>query len=70
VQLSIAGLDWEKIKNDGIRAVGRSGCTTKNISPYDDGSFKGWRLKAKCTSGDVVLVYIDLNGDIASVDVE
>jgi hypothetical protein len=70
VTLSIASFDWEKIKNDGIRSVGRTGCSTNNISPYDDGSLKGWRLKAKCTSGDVVLVYVDLNGDIVSVDVQ
>jgi hypothetical protein len=70
VQLSIATFDWEKIRRDGVKAVGRNGCSTNNISPHDDGSIKGWRLKARCTNGDVVLVYVDLNGDIISVDVE
>jgi hypothetical protein len=36
VQLSITNFDWERLKNDGAKAVGRSGCTTKNISPHDD----------------------------------
>ena len=70
VQLSIASFDWEKIKNDGASAVGRKGCSTINISPHDDGSFKGWRLKAHCTGGDTIFIYVDLNGDIASVDVQ
>ena len=70
VQLSIASFDWEKIKNDGASAVGRMGCSTINISPHDDGSFKGWRLKARCTGGDTIFIYVDLNGDIASVDVQ
>ncbi len=70
VQLSISQFDWEKIKNDGARAVGRKGCATNNISPHDDGEFKGWRLKAKCAGGDTIYVYVDINGDIASVDVQ
>lgn len=70
VQLSISNFDWERLKNDGAKAVGRSGCTTKNISPHDDGTTKGWRLKARCTNGDVILVYVDLNGDVVAVDVE
>jgi hypothetical protein len=70
VQLSVSRYDWEKIKNDGARAVGRKGCTTNNISPHDDGDFKGWRLKARCNGGDTIYVYVDLNGDIASVDVQ
>lgn len=70
VQLSISQFDWEKIKNDGARAVGRKGCSTNNISPHDDGDFKGWRLKARCSGGDTIFVFVDLNGDIASVDVQ
>lgn len=70
VQLSISQFDREKIKNDGARAVGRKGCATNNISPHDDGEFKGWRLKARCMSGDTIYIYVDLNGDIASVDVQ
>jgi hypothetical protein len=70
VQLSISQFDWEKIKNDGARAVGRKGCSTNNISPHDDGEFKGWRLKARCAGGDTIYVYVDINGDIASVDVQ
>lgn len=70
VQLSISQVDWEKVKDDGARAVGRKGCTTNNISPHDDGEFKGWRLKARCAGGDTIYVYVDLNGDIASVDVQ
>ena len=70
VQLSISQLNWEKIKDDGARAVGRKGCLTNNISAHDDGDFKGWRLKARCKDGDTIYVYVDLNGDIASVDVQ
>ncbi len=70
VQLSISQFDWEKIKNDGARAVGRKGCSTNNISSHDDGDFKGWRLKARCSGGDTIYVFVDLNGDIASVDVQ
>jgi len=70
IQLSISQYDWEKIKNNGARAVGRKGCSTNNISPHDDGDFKGWRLKARCNGGDTIYVYVDLNGDIASVDVQ
>lgn len=70
VQLSISQYDWEKIKNDGARAVGRKGCSTNNISPHDDGDFKGWRLKARCNGGDTIYIFVDLNGDIASVDVQ
>jgi len=70
IQLSISQFDWEKIKNDGARAVGRKGCATNNISSHDDGEFKGWRLKARCMGGDTIYIYVDLNGDIASVDVQ
>jgi hypothetical protein len=70
VQLSISQFDWEKIKNNGAHAVGRKGCATNNISPHDDGEFKGWRLKARCLGGDTIYVYVDLNGEIASVDVQ
>jgi len=70
VQVSVSQYDWEKIKNDGARAVGRKGCSTNNISPHDDGEFKGWRLKARCSGGDTIYVYVDINGDIASVDVQ
>ena len=70
VQLSVAHYDWEKIKNDGARAVARKGCATNNISAHDDGDFKGWRLKARCNGGDTIYIYVDLNGDIASVDVQ
>ena len=70
VQLSVSQYDWQKIRDDGARAVGRKGCSTSNISSHDDGQFKGWRLKARCAGGDTIYVYVDINGDIASVDVQ
>jgi hypothetical protein len=66
----IAEFDFEAIKNRAARAVGRTGCTTSNIMVVDEGSFRGWRLKAKCAGGLTLMVKVDLNGEASEIDVQ
>jgi len=50
----IAEFEFEDIKNRAAKAVGRIGCTTSNITVLDEGSFRGWRLKAKGAGGSTL----------------
>lgn len=67
---SVARYDFEEIKNKASRSVGRKNCDTTNISEYDDGTIKGWRVRAKCSGGSKITVIVDVNGDIREIDVE
>lgn len=66
----IAEFEFEDIKNRAARAVGRTGCTTSNIMVLDEGSFRGWRLKAKCAGGSTLIVKVDLNGEASEIDLQ
>jgi hypothetical protein len=69
-QLAIAQYDFNDLKERASRAVGQKNCGTTNISEYDDGTIKGWKLKARCSGGSKMNVIIDVNGDIREIDVE
>jgi hypothetical protein len=69
-QLNIGQMDFETIKEQAMKSVGRKNCATQNISEHDDGNIQGWKLKAKCSGGTKVTVVIDINGDIREVDVQ
>jgi|GEM_PF-3402047 hypothetical protein len=66
----IAEFEFEDIKNRAAKAVGRTGCATSNITVLDEGSFRGWRLKAKCAGGSTLIVKVDLNGEASEIDVQ
>jgi hypothetical protein len=66
----IAEFDFEAIKNRAAKAVRRTGCTTSNIMVVDEGSFRGWRIKAKCAGGLTLMVKVDLNGEASEIDVQ
>jgi hypothetical protein len=68
--LRIAKFEFEDIKNRAAKAVGRTGCTTSNIMALDEGSFRGWRLKAKCAGSATLIVKVDLNGEASEIDVQ
>lgn len=68
--LRIEQFEFEDIKNRAAKAVGRTGCTTSNIMVLDEGSFRGWRLKAKCAGGSTLIVKVDLNGQASEIDVQ
>ena len=65
----VAEFEFEDIKNLAAKAVGRTGCTTSNIMVLDEGSFRGWRLKAKCAGGSTLIVKVDLNGEASEIDI-
>lgn len=69
-QLSISQYDFEDLKERASRAAGQKNCGTTNISEYDDGNIKGWKLRAKCAGGYKMSAIIDVNGDIREIDVE
>jgi hypothetical protein len=66
----MADFDFEEIKNRAARAIGRTGCTTSNIIVVDEGTFRGWRLKARCSGGSTLMVKVDLNGEASEIDVQ
>jgi len=66
----IVEFEFEAIKERAAKAVGRKGCSTTNIMVLDDGGFRGWRLKAKCSGGATLIVKVDLNGEASEIDVQ
>jgi hypothetical protein len=70
VQITVGTYDFEAIKNSGAKAVGRTGCTTNNISVHDKDGFRGWKLRARCRGGENITITIDLNGEITEIDVQ
>lgn len=62
--------DFVAIKDRAAKAVGRKSCDTTNISAYDEGEFRGWKLKAKCSGGARMTLIIDLNGEVTEIDVD
>lgn len=69
VQLTIAQYDMESIKETAAKRVGKKMCRTTNISEVDTGDYGGWRIKAKCSGGYTMEVWVDVNGDIREIDV-
>jgi hypothetical protein len=68
--LRIEEFEFEDIKNRAAKAVGRTGCTTSNITVVDEAGFRGWRLKAKCAGGYTLIIKVDLNGQASEIDVQ
>jgi hypothetical protein len=62
--------NFEEIRNRAAKAVGRTGCTTSNIMALDEGGFRGWRVKAKCSGGSTLIIKVDLNGEASEIDVQ
>ena len=67
--VAFASFDFERIRGDVQKQLGRTGCSTTEIKAVDDGSFKGWHQRLTCTSGDEVLIVVDLNGQVVRVRV-
>jgi len=65
--LIIAYHDFEKIRKDAEGMMGNHDCESVDIKNYDTDSFKGWNQILECPNGDVIVVVIDLNGDIVRV---
>jgi hypothetical protein len=68
--LSFHEIDFSAIKSVAAKQVERKNCETRNINEYEDDHVKGWRLRARCAGGYTLIVIIDLNGKIRSVDIE
>jgi hypothetical protein len=66
--LQISSFDFEEIKNRAAQNIGRTGCKTTNIKVIDEGTFHGWRLKARCSGGSTLIVMVDLNGEAHEID--
>lgn len=66
----MASFDFEEIKNRAAKQVGRAGCKTTNIIVVDEGRFHGWRVKARCSGGSILIVTVDLNGEAHEIDVQ
>ena len=61
---SVQTIDFEDIRKEAERRLGKNGCRTTDIIEFDSDSFKGWNQTIECPCGDDVLIVIDLNGDI------
>jgi hypothetical protein len=58
----------EDLKEKAANRVGKKMCNTTNISEVDRGDYRGWKIRAKCSGGYYMDVYVDVNGDIREVD--
>jgi len=65
--LIVAYLDFEKIRTDAQGMLGSVDCETIEIQNFDTDSFKGWNQTLECPNGDIIVIIIDLNGDIVRV---
>ena len=65
--LIVAYLDFEKIRTDAQGMLGTDDCETIEVKNFDTDSFKGWNQILECPNGDVIIIIIDLNGDIVRV---
>lgn len=65
--LVVAYLDFEKIRKDAQGMLGADDCETVEVRNFDTDSFKGWNQTLGCPNGDVIIIVIDLNGDIVRV---
>ena len=63
-------IDFENIRREAERRMGKSDCTTHDIVSYDTGSFKGWNQTVGCPCGDEILIIVDLNGNITRTRVK
>jgi len=67
--VAFVSFDFEQIREDVQKQLGRHGCSTTEIKAVDDGNFKGWHQRLGCASGDEVLIVVDLNGEVVRVRV-
>jgi hypothetical protein len=65
--LIVSYLDFDKIRTDAQGMLGADDCETVEVRNYDTDSFKGWNQILECPNGDVIIIVIDLNGDIVRV---
>ena len=69
-QLSFQEIDFPGIKAIASKQMELQNCENRNIDPYEDGSFKGWRLRARCSGGRTMIVFVDINSHIDHIDLE
>lgn len=65
--LIVAYLNFEKIRADAQGMLGSGDCETVEVRNFDSDSFKGWNQVLECPNGDIIVIVIDLNGDIVRV---
>lgn len=61
---SMLAFEFEDLRKEAERRMGKNGCVTIDIQAKDVGSFKGWHQTLRCPCGDDLLVVVDLNGQI------
>jgi hypothetical protein len=61
---AFVSFDFELIRKQVLAQIGKTGCTTSEIKAIDDDSFKGWHQRLQCSSGDEILIVVDLNGQV------
>ncbi len=64
---SILAIDFEEMRREAERRLGKNGCKTIDITTHDSDVFKGWNQILDCPCGDQVIIIIDLNGEIKRV---
>jgi len=57
---SILQIDFEEIRKEAEKRMGKKGCKTVDIEVQDT----IWHQTLRCLSGDEILIVIDINGDI------
>jgi len=63
----ISAIDFEEMRRDEERRLGKTDCKTIDITTHDSDAFKGWNQILDCPCGDQVVIVIDLNGEIKRV---
>ena len=63
----VIAIDFEGIRKEAERRLGKSDCKTTDITTHDTDDFKGWNQTLDCPCGDLVIIVIDLNGEIKRV---
>jgi hypothetical protein len=67
---SVQGMDFERLRQEAERQLGKAGCRTIEIVNYDSDDVKGWNQTLTCPCGDQVIITLDLNGEITRVQVQ
>jgi hypothetical protein len=68
--LQFAPFDFEGIRRSVERQLGQADCHTIEIITVDSVTFKGWQQRLRCPMGDIILVVVDLNGQVIRIRVE
>jgi nucleoside 2-deoxyribosyltransferase len=63
--MAVTTIDFEEVRKEAQKRIGRNGCQTVDIETKDS----GWEQTLKCPGGDLIIVIIDINGDIVRIRV-